>query len=68
MKKAMPPKVLESMASRTPLGKMGEPADIANAYAFLASDAAAFISGAVLSVVWQFRSSKLRLIEFARPL
>src|SRR6476646_633983 len=32
MVKAMPPKVLESMASHTPLGKMGEPDDIANAY------------------------------------
>jgi len=50
MVKAMPPKVLESMAAKTPLGKMGSPDDIANAYAFLASDAAAFISGAVLSV------------------
>ena len=38
------------MAAKTPLGKMGSPDDIANAYAFLASDAAAFISGAVLSV------------------
>ena len=50
MVKAMPPKVLEGMAAKTPLGKMGAPDDIANAYAFLASDAAAFISGAVLSV------------------
>ena len=50
MVKAMPPKVLESMASRTPLGKMGEPDDIANAYVWLASDAAKFVSGAVLSV------------------
>ena len=50
MVKAMPPKVLESMASKTPLGRMGEPADIANAYAWLASDAAKFVSGAVLSV------------------
>ena len=50
MVKAMPPKVLDSMAAKTPLGKMGAPDDIANAYAFLASDAAAFISGAVLSV------------------
>ncbi|HEX7420455.1 MAG TPA: SDR family oxidoreductase [Thermoanaerobaculia bacterium] len=50
MVKAMPPKVLESMASHTPLGKMGEPDDIANAYVWLASDAAKFVSGAVLSV------------------
>jgi len=50
MIKAMPPKVLESMAAKTPLGRMGEPDDIANAYVWLASDAANFVSGAVLSV------------------
>ena len=50
MVKAMPAKVLESMAEKAPLGRMGEPDDIANAYAWLASDAARFVSGAVLSV------------------
>ena len=50
MVKAMPEKVLESMASRTPLGTLGEPDDIANTYAWLASDAAKFIHGAVISV------------------
>jgi 3-oxoacyl-[acyl-carrier protein] reductase len=50
MVKAMPPKALDSMLARTPLAKFGEPADIANAYVWLASDAARFISGAVLSV------------------
>ena len=38
------------MAAKTPLGKLGEPEDIANAYVWLASDAAKFVSGAVLSV------------------
>ena len=50
MVKSMPQKVLDSMASHTPLGKMGEPADIANAYVWLASDAAKFVHGTVLSV------------------
>jgi 3-oxoacyl-[acyl-carrier protein] reductase len=50
MVKAMPQKVLDGMAARTPLGKMGEPEDIANAYVWLASDAAKFVHGAVLSV------------------
>jgi len=50
MVKAMPAKVLESMAAKAPLGRMGEPDDVANAYAWLASDAARFVSGAVLSV------------------
>jgi 3-oxoacyl-[acyl-carrier protein] reductase len=50
MVKAMPQKVLDGMAGKTPLNVLGEPADIANAYAWLASDAAKFVSGAVLSV------------------
>jgi 3-oxoacyl-[acyl-carrier protein] reductase len=50
MVKAMPQKVLDNMASHTPLGRMGEPEDIANAYVWLASPAAKFIHGTVLSV------------------
>ena len=50
MVRAMPEKVIESMVSHTPLGRMGEPSDIANAYVWLASDQAAFVSGAVISV------------------
>jgi 3-oxoacyl-[acyl-carrier protein] reductase len=50
MVKAMPEKVLEGMKSRTPLGRLGEPDDIANAYLFLASDEASFITGATLRV------------------
>jgi 3-oxoacyl-[acyl-carrier protein] reductase len=48
--KSMPPKVLESMAQKTPLGRMGAPEDIANGFVWLASDAAKFVSGAVLSI------------------
>jgi 3-oxoacyl-[acyl-carrier protein] reductase len=48
--RAMPPKVLEGMVGRTPVGRMGEPEDIAEAYAWLASDRAGFVHGAVLSV------------------
>ncbi len=48
--KAMPPKVLEGMVGHTPLGRMGEPDDIAEAYAWLASDRASFVTGSVLSV------------------
>ncbi|HPW54616.1 MAG: 3-oxoacyl-ACP reductase FabG [Thermoanaerobaculaceae bacterium] len=48
--KAMPEKVLEGMVAKTPLGRMGKPEDIAEAFLWLASDAAAFVHGAVLSV------------------
>jgi 3-oxoacyl-[acyl-carrier protein] reductase len=47
---AIPEKVLQGMIAHTPLGRMGKPEDVAEAYYWLASDAAAFISGAVLSV------------------
>ena len=47
---AMPPKIINDMKARTPLGRMGQPEDIANAYLFLASDEAGFISANVLRV------------------
>ncbi len=50
MVKAMPEKVLAAMVEHTPIGRMGEPEDIAEAYFWLASDAAGFVHGAVLSV------------------
>ncbi len=50
MVSAMPEKVLDGMKSRTPLGRLGTPRDIANAYFFLASDEASFITGASLCV------------------
>lgn len=50
MTQAMPEKVLAQMSQHTPLGRLGQPDDIAQAYAFLASDAAGFISGTVLRV------------------
>ena len=46
----MPEKILEGMRNRTPLGRLGQPSDIANAYLFLASDEAAFITGETLRV------------------
>jgi 3-oxoacyl-[acyl-carrier protein] reductase len=47
---AMPQKVLDGMVQRTPMGRMGRPEDVAEAYVWLASDAASFVHGAVLSV------------------
>jgi len=50
MVETVPKKILEGMASRTPLGRLGEAQDIANAYLFLASDEAAYITGTVINV------------------
>ena len=46
----IPDKVLQEMTDRVPLKRLGQPEDIANVYAFLASDDAAYINGAVLEV------------------
>ncbi len=46
----MPQNVMDMMLEKTPIRKHGYPEDIANAYAFLASDEAKFITGTVLSV------------------
>ncbi|MGH7457355.1 MAG: 3-oxoacyl-ACP reductase FabG [bacterium] len=50
MVQAMPEKVIAMMKEKTPLQRMGTPEDIANAYLFLASDEAGFITGTVLPV------------------
>jgi 3-oxoacyl-[acyl-carrier protein] reductase len=50
MVKTIPEKVISMINEKTPLGRMGLPEEIANAYAFLASDEASFISGTCLSV------------------
>ena len=50
MVRQMPEKAQQAMLGPTPLGRVGEPDDIANAYVFLASNQASFITGAVLSV------------------
>jgi 3-oxoacyl-[acyl-carrier protein] reductase len=50
MVRQMPEQILKSMVERTPVRRMGEPRDVANAYLFLASQEASFINGAVLSV------------------
>ena len=50
MVKKMPEKVVEMMQDKSPLKRLGTPEDVANSYAFLASDEASFITGTVLSV------------------
>jgi 3-oxoacyl-[acyl-carrier protein] reductase len=47
---SMPEKILDGMLARTPLARLGQPQEIANAYLFLASDEASFIHGITLRV------------------
>jgi 3-oxoacyl-[acyl-carrier protein] reductase len=50
MTAGMPEKVVEMMGEKVPLKRWGLPEDVANAYTFLASDEASYITGAVLNV------------------
>ncbi len=50
MMKAVPKEVIEPMIARVPLRRLGQPEDIANAFAFLASEEASYITGVILSV------------------
>ena len=47
---SVPEKIRQTMQQHTPLGRIGQPEDVANAYLWLASDAASFVTGTVLSV------------------
>ena len=50
MTAGMPEKVVNMMGDKVPLKRWGQPVDVANAYIFLASDEASYITGAVLNV------------------
>lgn len=50
MTSAMPSDVLAQMAAKVPVGRLGQPSDIAAACLFLSSDSAAYINGTTLSV------------------
>lgn len=56
MMKAVPKEVIEPLINQIPLRRIGRPEDIANAFVFLASDEASYITGVVLSVDGMARS------------
>lgn len=56
MVKNLPKEMIEPLIKTIPLGRIGEPEDIANAYLFLGSDMASYISGVILSVDGLVRS------------
>lgn len=56
MVRNLPKEMIEPMIARIPLRRIGKPEDIANAFVFLASDEASYISGVVLNVDGLMRS------------
>lgn len=46
----IPAEVMEMMNEHVPLKRLGEPEELANVYAFLASDEASYVNGAVIEV------------------
>ena len=50
MTAGMPEKIVRMMGNKVPLKRWGKPEDVANAYTFLASDLASYITGTVLNV------------------
>ncbi len=56
MMKAVPKEIIDPMIAQIPLRRLGQPEDIANAFVFLASAEAAYITGVILSVDGMARS------------
>ena len=46
----IPVKVIKALEEKVPMGRLGNPEDVANTFAFLASDEASYINGAVIEV------------------
>jgi NAD(P)-dependent dehydrogenase (short-subunit alcohol dehydrogenase family) len=58
---AMPPHVLERVNAALPMGRMGEPSEVAHAVAFLCSEQAAYVTGQALGVDGGFGLNQLGL-------
>lgn len=53
---ALPPEMVERISAKIPIGRPGEPEEVANAFLFLASDMANYVTGEILSVDGACRS------------
>lgn len=53
---ALPEEMVKNLAATIPLGRVGEPEDVANAFLYLASDLASYVTGEILSVDGAARS------------
>ncbi len=47
---ALPEATVKAISARIPLGRAGEPEEVANAFLYLASDLASYVTGEILSV------------------
>ena len=50
MVKSLPKEVIEPLIKSIPLGRIGKPIDVANAFLYLASDLSSYVTGEILSV------------------
>lgn len=50
MVKVLPKEIIQPIINQIPMGRMAQPEDIANAFVYLASDMASYVSGEILSV------------------
>lgn len=66
-RKAINPNVMAELAAWYPLGRVGQPEDIANAALFLASDAASWITGAILPVDGGLTAGLFRMARSLSP-